>query len=171
MRGKILVLGCILMAFSGYSQLVLSPYTVSGIGEINNMGVAQNDAMGGLGISYSNVWHINNQNPALLVGNTLTSFQMGIEADIRSISNQFATDQSGTGNLKYLVFAFPIIKGKWTSSLGVMPYSSVSYNIIDEEIIPGSSTVATFNYLGEGGISQAYWANGLKLFKGLSLGP
>ncbi len=170
MRSKILVLGCILMAFSGYSQLVLSPYTVNGIGEINNLGVAQNDAMGGLGISYSNVWHINNQNPALLVGNAFTTFQMGVEADVRSISNQFTTDQSGTGNLKYLIFAFPIVKNRWTSSFGVMPYSSVSYNIVDEEIIPLSSTVATFNYLGEGGISQAYWANGFKLFKGLSVG-
>lgn len=159
-----------LIAFSGYSQLVLSPYTVSGIGEINNMGVAQNDAMGGLGISYSNVWHINNQNPALLVGNTLTSFQMGIQADLRSISNEFTTDQSGTGSLKYLVFSFPVMNAKWTSSIGVMPYSSVSYNIVDEDVIPGSSTVATFNYLGNGGISQAYWANGFRLFKGVSVG-
>jgi hypothetical protein len=170
MRSNILVLGCLLLAFSGYSQLVLSPYTVSGIGEINNMGVAQNDAMGGLGISYSNVWHINNQNPALLVGNSFSSFQMGIEADVRTISNEFTTDKSGTGNLKYLIFSFPIVKAKWTSSFGIMPYSSVSYNIVDEEVIPGSSTVATFNYLGNGGISQFYWSNGFKLFKGFSVG-
>ncbi len=170
MRRNFIVFGLVLVATIAQAQSVLSPYTINGIGEISPVSVAQNSAKGDAGVSLADVWHINVQNPAALVANTLTTFQMGVIGDFRTIANETSSERNQSGSLRYLAMSFPIVRGSYTTSIGLLPYSSVNYNIVQQQVVGGSSAVATFNYVGEGGLSQAYWAHGIKILPGLAFG-
>jgi len=163
----------LLFVFCSHSlmaQHTFSPYTINGIGDISDMSLSNQMGMGEVGIASPSFWHINNVNPALLPYNTLTSFQMGLGAESRTVSSQSQTQKSGTGGLRYMAFAFPIIPSKWTSSFGFLPYSSVNYNVISNDIVAGTTTPVSFNFKGNGGITQAFFSNGLALGKGLTIG-
>ena len=66
--------------------------------------------MGGVGISNGSYWHLNNQNPAALVYNRFTTFEMGIASDVRQLVNNQTKDISGNGNINYIGFGVPILK-------------------------------------------------------------
>ena len=64
MKLKFLILITIFFNIKLFAQTT-SPFTsVTGIGELNDLGYSNNVAMGGVGISNGSVWHLNNQNPA-----------------------------------------------------------------------------------------------------------
>ena len=93
--------------------------------------------MGGVGISNGSVWHLNNQNPAALVYNRFTTFEMGIASDVRQLVNNQSKDISGNGNINYIGFGIPIIKGgKWVASFGFNPFSNTNYKLFSEDVIP-----------------------------------
>ncbi len=152
------------------AQHTFSPYTINGIGDISDMSLSSQMGTGEVGIGSPSFWHINNVNPALLPYNSLTTFQMGLSAESRTVSSQTQTQKSGTGGLRYIAFSFPIIPAKWTSSIGFLPYSSVNYNVIANDIVAGTTTPVSFNFKGNGGITQAYFSNGVALGKGLTIG-
>ncbi|WP_422360867.1 hypothetical protein [Reichenbachiella sp.] len=152
------------------AQHSYSPYSAIGIGDLNDMSLSNNAAMGSVGIASPSVWHINNMNPALLVYNSLTVFEIGVEAENRTVSNSFNSVKVGSGGFKYLTFAFPIINGKWTSNIGLMPYSSVNYSFSAREDVPGTNVDALIDFEGSGGINQVYFSNGYRLTKELSVG-
>jgi len=161
----------VIIAFSSEAQVAPSPVSTFGFGELVSPGLAQNQGMGGLGISNPSSWYLNNQNPALLVFNYVTVFQAGMQIEKRSISDGSSTANTGSGNLNYLAIGFPVKSGKWTTSLGLMPYSNVNYNLsYTENVSGGLNETITKNSVGKGGISQFYWSNGVRLTKYLSIG-
>lgn len=161
----------IIISISSEAQVAPSPVSTFGFGELVSPGLAQNQGMGGIGISNPSSWYLNNQNPALLVFNYVTVFQAGMQIEKRSISDGTSTANTGSGNLNYLAIGFPVKSGKWTTSLGLMPYSNVNYNLSYTEIVSGGQNeTITKNSVGKGGISQFYWSNGVRLTKFLSIG-
>ena len=152
------------------AQNKYSPYTVIGVGDLNGMALANNAAMGNVGIATPSIWHINNMNPALLTYNSLTVFEIGVEGENRTVSNSFNSVKVGTGGFKYLSLAFPIIPNKWTSNIGLMPYSSVNYSFNTRQSVAGTNVDAVIDFEGTGGLNQVYFSNGLKIAKGLSVG-
>jgi len=53
-------------------------------------------------------------------------------------------------------------------AIGLMPYSNVSYNVITSEALPNHpETTAYYNYIGDGGLNQAYLSSGWMLVKNL----
>ncbi|MEO9803590.1 MAG: hypothetical protein ABJF04_10105 [Reichenbachiella sp.] len=166
----IMILAAFLSCKFVLAQHTYSPYTVIGIGDLNGMGLANNAAMGNVGIATPSVWNINNINPALLTYNTLTVFEIGVEGENRKVSNNFNSVKVGTGGFKYLTFAFPIISSKWTSNIGLMPYSTVNYNFSATQAISGTNVDAVIDFEGSGGLNQVYFSNGVQVARGLSLG-
>ena len=62
MKLKFLIFITIFFNIKLFAQTT-SPFTsVTGIGELNDLGYSNNVAMGGVGISNGSVWHLNNQN-------------------------------------------------------------------------------------------------------------
>ena len=82
-------------------------------------------------------WHINTQNPAFLIFNKLSTFQVGIELDRRKFEGDNLEGADTEGGIRFLSYAFPIIPAKWTSSFGITPFSSVNYNTFSEGNITG----------------------------------
>lgn len=173
-RSKFAILAILSVVFSPSivsAQISSSPYSGSGIGEINRPGLIHNAGMGGVGIAHGSVWYINAINPALLTLNTLSGFDVGFNTEIRSLSDGTASQTNVSGNLNYLVFAFPVISGKWSMALGMNPYSSVNYDFRSISLVSGSTTTEVEeSYLGKGGLNQYYLSSGFNIYKGFSFG-
>ncbi len=146
------------------------------IGELSDNSFSNNLAMGGLGISNGSYWHLNNQNPAALVYNRFTTLEMGIASDVRQLVNNQTKDISGNGNINYMGFGVPLLKGgKWVASFGFNPFSNMNYKLFSEELVRGvdgslTSALVNHDYEGTGGLSQLYFSNGFKLSDDFSFG-
>ncbi|MEQ9466052.1 MAG: hypothetical protein RLN88_01500 [Ekhidna sp.] len=149
----------------GHIVLAQSIYSFQGLGSLNHQGMPNNFAMGEVGIGTPSVWHINTQNPANLVYNNFSTFQVGLEVDRRKFSGDDVSGSDTGGGLRFLAYAFPIMPGKWSSSFGVLPYSSVSYNTFSSGEIPGTDGDVSqiSDNRGEGGLTNFFWSNGFMI--------
>lgn len=162
---------CIFLALETSGQAAKTPYTSFGIGEPYGNALINQQGMAGIGVSQPQFYAINNQNPALLVYNSLlTSFQAGILTERRTISGDTLSETTQGGNMNYLVTAFPIKPGKWTTSVGLMPYTSVNYRVQYNEDIIGSPDEVRVVEEGSGGLTQLYWSNGVRITRALAVG-
>lgn len=162
---------CLLLAVEASGQAARSPYTSFGIGEPYGNALINQQGMAGVGVSQPQFWCINNQNPALLVYNSIrTVFQAGIIGERRTISGDTLSETSKGGNMNYLVTAFPIKPAKWTTSVGLVPYTSVNYKLQYNDAIIGSSDQVSVIEEGSGGLTQLYWSNGVRLTKDFAVG-
>jgi hypothetical protein len=152
----------------GFGQSASSPFSTFGIGERYGNALANNQGMGGTGVSQPQLWHANNVNPALLVFNTMTVFNAGIMYEQRKVSSDTISEKTKGGNLNYLVLTFPIKRNQWSSSLSLSPFSTVKYNLKGTKS-DGTSSYNTFES-GSGGISQLTWSNGVRVSKNVSVG-
>ncbi|MBL7848488.1 MAG: hypothetical protein JNL40_13550 [Cyclobacteriaceae bacterium] len=151
-------------------QAARSPFSSYGLGEQYGTALAQAQGMGGVGYSNPQFLYINNQNPALLVFNRLTTFQAGVIGEQRSQSSDSVSEKSGSGNLNYLALAVPVISGWWTTSFGLMPYTRLNYVLNYKEPIPGTTEYTDIIEEGSGGVNQFYWSNGVSINKNISVG-
>jgi len=150
-----------------------SIYSFEGLGSLEHQGMPNNFMMGEVGIGTPTRFHINTQNPANLVYNTFSTFQVGLEVDRRSFSGDGVSGTDTEGSLRFLGYAFPIMFGKWSSSIGILPYSTVNYNTFSEGVISGTGgeeVTQISDNRGEGGLTHFYWANGFRIKKKLLVG-
>src|SRR5690606_13711586 len=159
-----------LWAGRAVGQAAQSPFSTFGIGEKYGTSLIHNQGMGGVGIGTPQVWFINNQNPALLVYNALTTFEAGIVYESSNISSESADEKTSGGNMNYLLTSFPIKPGRWTTAVGLMPLTTVNYTLEYDDAITGSESTAHVTENGSGGLTQVYWSNGVRLTRNLSVG-
>ncbi|HEU5291740.1 MAG TPA: hypothetical protein VFU05_13920, partial [Cyclobacteriaceae bacterium] len=165
----------IALSSAAFGQAARTPFSTFGVGVPYGNALVQNQGMGGIGVSQPQYWSINNQNPALLVYNYYTTFQAGMLVESRTLRSDTTKQKNTNGNLNYLVIAFPVKPGKWTTSFGLMPYTNVNYKLIyTDYVIDNTSgqvtdTVAVAEQ-GSGGINQLYWSNGIRLHDNWSIG-
>ena len=162
---------CLILVSEAYGQAARTPYSSYGIGEPYGNALINHQGMAGIGVSQPQFWYINSQNPALLVYNSIqTVFQAGIIAERRNISGDTLSERTQGGNMNYLVTAFPIKPTRWTTSVGLMPYSSVNYKLQYNEGIENSPEQVSVSEEGSGGLTQLYWSNGVRIAKGVAVG-
>lgn len=170
-----LLLIFIVITSAAFGQAASSPFSSFGLGIPYGNQLIQNQGMGGTGVSQPQFWTINNVNPALLVFNYNTSFQAGMLVESRTIKSDSIKEKGIYGNLNYLVVAFPVKPGKWTTSVGLMPFTNVNYKLTyTDEVIDNSTgmPIDTAGVLeqGSGGLNQFYWSNGVRIHKDFSVG-
>jgi hypothetical protein len=158
-------------------QAARTPFSAFGYGDTYGDALIHNQGMGGVGVSNPQFWYLNNMNPALLTYNRITVFQAGIVGDRRRIYSDTIRENSGSGNLNYLVIGFPLMRNKrtgeprWGTALGLMPYSNVNYAYTYTAPVPGSGgAVVDYSERAKGGFNEVYWSNGVRLTRSLSLG-
>jgi hypothetical protein len=162
---------CLLLTLESSGQAARTPFSSFGIGEPYGNALINHQGMAGVGVSQPQFEFINNQNPALLVYNSFyTSFQAGILTERRNISGDTLSETSQGGNMNYLVTAFPIKPYRWTTSVGLMPFTSVNYKMQYNDAIVGSAEEVTVVEEGSGGLTQLYWSNGVRLTRNLAIG-
>ncbi len=148
-----------------------SPYTRFGLGDLARQGMGQNLAMGGTGIAIHEGNRINYLNPASFAA--LDSTTVYFDFGANTFHNKYTTEQTSNTwfnmNLHHVAFASSM--GKYFGlSAGIVPYSSIGYNIRQEynDFTTGEA-MDTF-YKGEGGIMNFYVGTAVKLYDQISLG-
>jgi hypothetical protein len=171
-RRKILLLGFLLLTVAGMAQVrISSPYSRFGVGLLRrgdyNITLS---SMGGISNGYRSPYLLNFANPASFsaIDSISFVFDAGISTDFTTLKSTDNSQQSMYGTLAHLLFGFPINRW-WKTSLGVMPYSDVGYNIVQDQTTESIGYTSTV-YEGTGGINQAYWGNGFNVYRGLSVG-
>ncbi len=149
----------------------VSPYSYFGIGDLRSSTTIENQMMGGLGM-YADSIHVNLQNPAAYGKLRLTVYSAGISYNQLSLASSSTKESNQVVNLDYLSLGFNLGKGLGVG-FGIMPYTSVGYNIISESIAnnaDGTTSTVSNQYSGEGGLNKAYLALGYEITKDLSVG-
>ncbi len=146
-----------------------SPYSALGIGELYSPAYAPNLAIGGTGVSSANGFYINALNPALLVKNKFTTFDVGLLGQLKIMANATQSQREFAGNLGYIALSFPITT-KWSSGLSLKPLSFVNYTQNGYGKVGTTIYEAQYKYVGKGGLNTVNFTNGFKIGKSLSLG-
>lgn len=149
-----------------------SAYNVFGFGTLDRQGLVPTQNMGGVGIGLRSPLDVNLANPASLnaiVGHNQI-FDIGFSYSSISQSSSSESFRRASTDLKGLNYWFRPNK-KMAFSFGSSRFSDASYDITE-----GSRTSEAFNsafntrYLGEGGLSQLYFATGIQVLPNLNVG-
>ncbi|HRG52121.1 MAG TPA: hypothetical protein PLL00_04745, partial [Bacteroidia bacterium] len=153
----------------GQSSNTSSPYSRYGVGDMVGKGYAQGFALGGTHIALQNdssqLFFINNGNPASYGNLSLTTAELGLNYSLIKMQNKTTQSVAHNAALAYVALAFPIKKW-WGSSIGLIPFSSVGYAISTHQELASAGDVE-FLYEGSGGINQAYFGNAIKPLYGV----
>ena len=148
-----------------------SPYTRFGLGDLAKPGFGQNLAMGGTGIAIHEKNRINYLNPAAF--SALDSTTVYFDFGGNTFHNEYRTEQITNTwwnmNLHHVAFASSM--GKYIGfSTGIVPYSSIGYNIKQEYNNYATGEAMDSYYKGDGGIINFYVGASVKLLDRISAG-
>lgn len=146
-----------------------APYSAIGAGELMSPGYAPNNGMGDAGVSTANPLYINSLNPALLVTNRYTMFDVGVVGQYKGLRDAKDAQRDFGGNISYLALSFPLAP-KWSAGISLKPYSFINYQQNSYARIGTSIYEAQYVYSGKGGLNQINFTNGVQITKNLSLG-
>ncbi|MEP0712907.1 hypothetical protein [Algoriphagus sp.] len=173
MLSKIKLLGVLFTLFlvnKAQAQSSASTYSALGIGEFNYSGLTNNQAMGGLGISFGSAWNPNVVNPALSTKNIIFNFEAALNYKKIAADNGTETSDVDGGGLSYIAFSLPVKVNKATIGLGLNQVTSVNYNLLINSQVNNANVEAINSIEGDGGISEAYLSYGMVIAKNLSIG-
>lgn len=166
---KKLVIAILCFASYGvYAQNgTISPYSFFGIGDLRNPATVDNQMMGRLQ-TYTDSIHIHLNNPAAYGKLRLTTYTAGISHKATRLESFTEEQKTAVTTLEYLSIGFPLADG-WGAGFGIMPYSSVGYNLLGETTNANQATVLN-EYSGQGGLNKVYFSLGHRLLEDLYLG-
>ncbi len=147
-----------------------SPYSRYGFGEMERQGIGFTHAMGGVGIGMRLENQINYLNPASYTTQDSSSFIFdfglsGSMTNYKSSTNSFSIKNA---SFSHLAISFPVTRWMFVSG-GLVPFSKVGYNVIQEGVNqPYIGTVDSY-YEGSGGLNRMFLGTGIK-WKNLSFG-
>lgn len=159
------VLFCLALLAPGLSLQAQSssPFSRFGLGYLHNNAFSSNRALGEIGAGYSSHMYLNPTNPASYSELTLTSFEVGAGLHAVTIRTKDSIYNGFNGAMSHLALGFPLMRGRWGMSIGLLPYTNLNYNFTQ-------SNIDTFKvYRGSGSLSQVYIGTGFKV-KGFSFG-
>lgn len=167
-----LVLGGVLMTAGAQAQgLGNSPYSRIGLGEYNpNTGGVRQMGMGGVGLAAPNAVNVNELNPAMLYYTNRTTFEAGYNGQFKTVKNATASSRSGNGTLGYFALSVPL-STRWGAAVGLKPLSAVDYESNTVQAVANRPEDQELTQLrGTGGVSEAYFGQGVRLAKGFTVG-
>jgi len=148
-----------------------SPFSIFGIGEIEMRDFGRTTGLGSVGIGLQSENFLNRRNPAGISGIDTLRFILDVSAAVK-LSEFFTSANKGRTvdfNFKSLAVGVRLSK-RWTSSVGLCPYSNVGYQLNRQQQSEGISDPVNNVYSGSGGFNKFYWTNAYELFRGFSLG-
>lgn len=172
LRAGVVLAGVVLAGGVQAQGLGNSPYSRIGLGEFNpNTGGVRQMGMGGVGLAAPNAVNVNELNPALLYYTGRTTFEAGYNGQYKTVKNARSANRSGSGNLGYLALSVPL-SSKWGAAVGLKPVSTVDYESNSIQEVTGTPVLTQVlkQYKGTGGISEAYFGQGVRITKAFTVG-
>ncbi|MCF4100851.1 hypothetical protein L1I30_04155 [Gillisia sp. M10.2A] len=140
---------------------ISSPYSYYGIGLTKFKGTVENRSMGGLRM-FSDSIHLNLRNPAAYGRLQLTTFAVAGSNTQGSWENDQDSEKSSNTSFDYLAIGIPT--GKLNFGLGLVPYTSVGYRILN------TNTDLANKFTGRGGMNKVFLTTAYAFNDNLSLG-
>ena len=160
----ILIFSC----FSIFSQTNTgSPYSLNELGEINFTGNVSYQSMGGIDSSIDSI-EFNVNNPSSLAKIKTTNYLIGTFYKSSSISNSLLKENIKTSNINYIAIGIPV--KNFGFGFGVLPYSSVGFNLQTTEEYNDDNSISSRLFGAEGNINKAFLSVGIPFLKYFSLG-
>ena len=138
-----------------------SPYSYYGIGLTKFKGTVENQSMGGIMV-FSDSIHVNLRNPASYGKLKLTTFTVGGSHQRSQLNSAQGDESSSTTSFDYLAIGIPT--GKLNFGLGLIPYTSVGYRILDV------NNETSNRFTGRGGMNKVYLTTAYSFTDDLSIG-
>ena len=160
--------------FNGFSQNTTAPYSIYGIGDIDNQVYNRTNGMGSTGMATKSSSYLINNNPAAISGLPRSFFVVnaaGIGKTVQYSGEGInsSNDRSRDFWLKGITLADKVNKF-WASSLGFKQFSNVNYKFSGDRNIIGSSETYPAEYEGDGGLNDYFWTNAFSIGKHFSVG-
>lgn len=148
-----------------------SPFSRTAYGELNDNVPNTFRAMGGVGIGMRNNKVICSAQPASYTACDSLTFMFDLGASVMWSRYQEAgaARNKANGNLEYITMQFPLYKRYIAFSAGVLPYTSVGYDISLSDSL-NSNCHFTKSYTGEGGISEVYGGLSFNIMNWMAVG-
>lgn len=162
---KLLIILFSFLSIAAFSQTnTYSPYSRFGLGDLSRQGTALNKGMGGTGIALRLPNNVNYLNPAAYsVLDTLSFvFDFGLYSNATYYKTSNIKSNDLRSSIDHIVIGFPITKW-WKSSMGLVPYSRMGYDVLNYE------KGMVYSFKGTGDLNKFYIGNSFKL-KDFSVG-
>jgi hypothetical protein len=170
--------GCLVTAniisFCVFSQNTNNPYSVYGIGDLDNPVYNRTSGMGSTGLAIKSSTFLIDNNPASLTGLSRSFYVASLGATGRT--NTFSgtpitSDNNNSKDFWIKRFALAVKVNKfWASGVGFNQFSNVNYNLVGTRFIEGSADAYSVAFQGDGGLNEYYWTNAVSLGKHFSFG-
>lgn len=147
-----------------FSQSDLSsPYSIFGPGLTNQRQSVSQFGMGGSGASLVDPFKMNLINPAASAYYLEPIFETSGKGNISTFETNFDQFENRNFEINNLSLSFPIKRGKWSLNIGLVPFTSVGYDV---NVLQDSEEAGLYlsNYFGDGGISQGYLGTGINIY-------
>jgi len=151
-----------------------SPYSINGIGDIEDGFLNRTTGLSSTGIAYRNNRYIITNNPASLsaLDDQFFAGELGVTGDYINYSGQpvnAAYSTSGDITFRRFTFGTKLFK-HWGSAVGLTPFSTENYEFSNLQALGyGGNAIPSYNE-GFGGINKVYWSNAYEFFHHLSIG-
>lgn len=147
-----------------------TPYSFYGIGDTYDPGNIRTLGMGGTALAVRSNIYVNTSNPASYMGIDSLSFvaSMGVQSTMGSYRTNEQTSNLNNTTINHIIFGFPVTRW-WKSSLAVLPFSNVGYEVQQDEVLDFNVFSRT-TYSGSGGLDKVNWGNAFRITKNLSVG-
>lgn len=148
-----------------------SPYSQYGIGLLSDQSSGFSRGMNGAGLALRQGNVVNTLNPASYsaIDSLTMIFDMGISGQLTHFKEGTTTVNAKTASFDYAVGGFRLFRHVGMA-FGVLPLSNIGYDYNVEETMKNSSSTATVNYAGSGGLHQVFLGIGWRIFRPLSIG-
>ncbi|MFT4092916.1 MAG: hypothetical protein QM640_04695 [Niabella sp.] len=169
----LLLLAAIIKGQDVVAQNVTSPYSILGIGDIDNRDYGRYSISGSAGISRRNDAIYNYSNPASLTSLSLkvVNFDLVGRAKLSAFKSG---DTLSTADKDFAISRISLAfrpSSRFGFAFGLKPYSSVNYKYSQSTAIYNDGSVGyTKSIEGSGGINQIYGSGGYALSKHFSVG-
>lgn len=148
-----------------------SPFSCYGLGDVNDNVPNSYRAMGSVGVGMRNRKVICPSQPASYTACDSLTFMFDLAADVMwtRYGDSSGKKNKANGNLSYVTLQFPLYK-RWVAlSAGLLPFSSVGYNIELRDSVK-SDYHYTQTFYGNGGVSEVYGGLSVNLFDWVAIG-
>lgn len=161
----LLTIAALTVVLSAEAQTTnISPYSRFGLGDVHDQTQAEQFSMGGLSVPVIDPFALNIANPASYTSLARPLFSVGMRLHMLNIRTATQTQSNQNHTINNLAVAFPLARQKWGLTVGVVPFSTIGYNIVQEAVSPEFEEAARFEYIGEGGITRAFIGNAFQLY-------
>lgn len=157
-----------------FSQNMNNPYSIYGIGDIDNRMYNRTSGMAGTGMATKASTDLVDNNPAAISGLPRSFFLLHASGVGKTVQySGEGIDQTNNNNkdfwIKGITLAVKVNKF-WASSIGFKQFTNVNYLFNGIKNVLGDNETYSAEYSGDGGLNDYYWTNAVSLGKHFSVG-